>query len=287
MPFLKQLKIKHWIKNTFVFIPLLVSGNLFNSPLLLNVLFGFFAFCTASSLVYIFNDYWDFESDKLHPVKKNRPLASGEISINTAFLLFITLALVLVIIFSFLSLNSILVIVSYLIINFFYTIYIKNFAILDVISISLGFVMRVQVGVFLAYLDVSFWLLTISFCLSMLLSLGKRKAELDINKKNKTRLVLNQYNKKFIFSLEIVFIVSIFIFYVMYTLFSKNFPGNLDLFSFSSLFVLAGLLRYLQISASKELVMMEDPVELLYKDGFLITCVIFWIFYLMACIYLF
>ncbi len=121
----------------------------------------------------------------------------------------------------------------------------------------------------------------------MLLSLGKRKAELDINKKNKTRLVLNQYNKKFIFSLEIVFIVSIFIFYVMYTLFSKNFPGNLDLFSFSSLFVLAGLLRYLQISASKELVMMEDPVELLYKDGFLITCVIFWIFYLMACIYLF
>tara|TARA_A100001015_G_C14795596_1_gene634826 strand:- start:27 stop:473 length:447 start_codon:yes stop_codon:yes gene_type:complete len=144
MPFLKQLKIKHWIKNTFVFIPLLVSGNLFNSPLLLNVLFGFFAFCTASSLVYIFNDYWDFESDKLHPVKKNRPLASGEISINTAFLLFITLALVLVIIFSFLSLNSILVIVSYLIINFFYTIYIKNFAILDVISISLGFVMRVR-----------------------------------------------------------------------------------------------------------------------------------------------
>ena len=284
MTFLALLRPKHWIKNLFIFIPLLVSGNLFNEILLVPIFYGFIAFCLTSSSIYVFNDILDKKSDSKHPTKKNRPIASGQINILNAIVVIFLLLICLLLITEKLNSLSILMLITYGFINIIYTLVTKEYAILDVISISLGFVIRVQIGVFIADLDTSAWLLILTFCLSMLLALGKRKAELNLNLNNNTRSSLEIYNKEFLSALELVFLTSTLIFYVMYTFFSETFPGNLSLFSFSSIFVVLGLSRYMFINKSKNLDYMHDPVEILYKDKYILFSVVFWVIYLYLCI---
>jgi len=268
------MRLKHWVKNFFVFIPILVSGSFFDFILLKDSLFAFLSFCLASSSVYFFNDIIDIEKDKNHPVKKNRPIASDKISLLPA-LFFMLLMLFGIVFIQSVSLNNIYVIIlGYLILNFIYSLWLKKIPILDVICISIGFVLRVQAGVLATGLDTSEWLISMTFTLAMLLALGKRKVELENSNSNDTRDSLKGYSISSINSMQNIFISCTMIFYLLYTNLNTTFSGNKILLYMSSVFVISGLLRYVHLSFSE--IINEDPTDILYKDKFIMISVILW-----------
>lgn len=284
MELVSLLRIKHWVKNLFIFIPILVSGSLLDIASLEKATIAFVFFCTASSLVYIINDLKDVEKDRNHPVKKNRPLASGRIKKSQAYLI-VGVLLVIISIGQFLFSPATLYIISaYVILNLVYTFWTKNIPILDVISISSGFVLRVQTGVVATSLIFSSWLVIMTFTLAMLLGLGKRKAELiSLDGNVDTRKSLKGYSLQFISSLQTVFSTITITVYILYTVFSETFPGNRSMLLYSSVFVIAGLSRYIQISNSED--MIEEPTNILYKDKFVFATVFLWVLYIGISIY--
>lgn len=271
---IRLIRIKHWIKNLFVFIPLLVSGNTFDQVLLYKSIIIFFVFCFTSSAVYIFNDLMDIEFDKLHPKKKNRPLANGTITISlanfvAAFLLTSSLLLLYLINF-----DGLFPILLYLIMNILYSLYLKNLPLFDIFSISLGFVLRVLAGLAVTALSSSFWLISLTFTLSLLLATGKRRHELAFNEAILSRPSLSNYSLKFLESAQTMFANLVITFYVMYTFFNENFSGNHMILMYSSVFVLGGILRYLQVNFSQNSI--EEPTDILYYDKFLLTIILLW-----------
>jgi 4-hydroxybenzoate polyprenyltransferase len=268
------LRVKHWVKNLFVFIPLLVSGSFFDLNLSYNALLAFLSFCLASSVVYFFNDLMDIEKDKNHPKKKYRPIASGKISITLAIVL-IFLMLLAIILLQNISINNIyILIISYLLLNLNYSLWLKKISIIDIMCIATGFVLRVQSGVLSTGLDTSEWLISMTFTLAMLLALGKRKVELKYTSSDITRNSLKGYTIQSINNMQIIFISCTMIFYLLYVNMNTTFTGNFEFLSASSIFVIAGLLRYIQISFSES--MDEQPTDILYKDKFILTSVFLW-----------
>jgi len=271
---IRLIRIKHWIKNLFVFIPLLVSGNIFDEVLFYKSIIIFFVFSLTSSAVYIFNDLMDIEFDKLHPKKKNRPLTKGTISISlasfvAAFLLASSLLLLYLINF-----DGLFPILLYLIINILYSLYLKNLPLFDIFSISLGFVLRVFAGLAVTSLSSSFWLISLTFTLSLLLATGKRRHELAFNETSLSRPSLSNYSLKFLESAQTMFANLVITFYIMYTFFNENFSGNHVLLMYSSGFVLAGILRYMQVNFSQNSI--EEPTDILYSDKILLTIILLW-----------
>lgn len=137
---IKTLKINHWVKNLIVVFPIFFSMNFLKADLWLNCLIIFFAFCFISSCVYILNDLIDIKKDKLHPIKKNRPIASGKIPLWVAILVLLLLLISSIICSSFLNKFCLLMILSYFILNVFYSLILKNIALIDVFCIAIGFI---------------------------------------------------------------------------------------------------------------------------------------------------
>lgn len=195
--YVKLIRVKHWIKNLLIFIPMFFSKQI-NLDNILTTLIGFFAFSFVASFIYIINDIRDVEKDKLHETKKNRPIASGKISKKNASIfsaIIIGLAMILSI-FASKNYLSLILIVTYLLINMYYSFGGKNIAIVDVILLSAGFVLRIYYGASLINVKVSDWLFLTVLNASLFLGFGKRKKELLNNKKS--RGVLKFYNENFI-----------------------------------------------------------------------------------------
>lgn len=200
--YLKLLRVTHWLKNGLIFLPIIFSGNLFNSKLLILTIIGFITFSLLSSTIYINNDIQDIQSDKKHPRKKHRPLPSGEISIKEANIIkYILLAIVIIIITmtSLINKNILIAIVplSYLIINIAYSKGLKKIAIIDVVILVLGFLLRVLFGSVITGVEISNWLYLMVMSASFYLGFGKRRNEI-IKNGNKSREVLKSYNKDFL-----------------------------------------------------------------------------------------
>jgi len=271
---IKLIRIKHWIKNLFVFIPLLVSGNIFDEVLLYKSIIIFFVFSFTASSVYIFNDLKDIEFDKLHPKKKNRPLANGSISVSLANSIAAFLLASALLLLYFVNFDGVLPVILYLTMNILYTLYLKNLALFDIFSISLGFVLRVFSGLAVTSLSSSFWLISLTFTLSLLLATGKRRHELVFSETISSRPSLSNYSVKFLESAQTMFANLVITFYIMYTFFNENFTGNHILLMYSSGFVLAGILRYMQVNFSQNSI--EEPTDILYLDKFLLTIILLW-----------
>ena len=193
MSLLQLLRPKQWIKNGFVAAPLLFSGTLFNTVALEHTLFAVWLFCLASSAVYIFNDLHDLDADRSHPEKvKTRPLASGRVSPLQAWLL---LCLMLgLLIGTGLYMPKVLgVLGSYLVLNFFYTLQLKQQPVLDLFCIALGFVLRVYSGAVALTVPVSNWMFITTLCLALYLATIKRRQEIQQHGKH-SRKVLTQYS---------------------------------------------------------------------------------------------
>lgn len=200
--YLKLIRIKHWLKNILIFLPLFFSGNLLNIDKITYSILAFSSFSILASIVYIINDIADLEKDKKHPIKKYRPLASNQISLKTAYLIMIILTLILSVLLFYLYKNVdnlfiIIIPASYLIINILYSLILKKIPIVDVLIIVLGFVLRVLFGGIAIDIEVSKYLYLLIIFGGFYLALGKRKGE--INKNNQeTREVLSKYNKEFL-----------------------------------------------------------------------------------------
>ncbi|KKR87999.1 MAG: UbiA prenyltransferase [Candidatus Woesebacteria bacterium GW2011_GWB1_41_10] len=188
----------HWIKNLSLFAAILLTGTLFEKGLFLDVFWAFIAFNFATSATYIFNDVLDVKQDRLHPTKKNRPIASGKLPIG--FAVFEAIALSLFALFAALSLGNLffLLVAGYLVMQFLYSLGLKNLPIIDILIIAAGFIIRVYAGAFVINAHLSVWFLLCVISVALFLASGKRRAELNLLKETNeiTRTSLVRYKKE-------------------------------------------------------------------------------------------
>ncbi|MFA6456350.1 MAG: decaprenyl-phosphate phosphoribosyltransferase [Bacteroidota bacterium] len=282
-PFIRLLRPAQWLKNGFVFAPLIFSKHLFEKEYLHNAVLAFFAFCFVSSLVYIINDVVDREADKLHPEKKKRPIASGEISILTGVTAAIVLGIAALLISQFLPIEFAYALLMYVAIQVAYSFSLKHIVILDLFIIATGFMLRVFSGALAIQVDISHWLVITTLFLSLFLAASKRRAELVMIKKQNIetkRKVLQEYSITFLDALLLITTTGMAISYSLYTMAERTIEVfKSEYLIFTTVFVLFGIFRYLFLVLVKE--EGENPTAILTKDTptainlflWLITCV--------------
>ncbi len=296
---IRLLRPLQWFKNIFVLAPLFFSNNLLKWELLQPTLIVFVAFCLVSSSIYCFNDIYDVEADRKHPRKRNRPIASGAVSVRTGYItMSVCLVLAILILMynhngssNFFTLHSSLFTLSglifYWLMNIAYCVKLKQYAIIDVFLIAMGFVLRVLIGGQAADIFVSEWLVLMTFLLALFLAFAKRKDDYRIFEQTGTmpRKSIVGYNAEFIdLSVTIVATITI-VCYIMYTMSDTVIErmGTRYLY-LTSIWVIAGLLRHLQNMLVYK--RSGSPTKALVKDRFIQLCIIGWIASFAAIIYL-
>src|SRR3989344_3367770 len=178
---LRLLRPRQWIKNLAIFAAITFSGELFNPLVLDKVLIGFVVLCGLSSATYIINDIFDIKSDRLHPFKKFRPLAHNDIPLTLAIFIAAILALgSLFVGLKYVTLTFSIITLIYLLLQFFYSFFLKAIAVADILAIATGYILRVYAGEFASGFHISVWLLLTAISLSLFLAVGKRKSELTL-----------------------------------------------------------------------------------------------------------
>ncbi len=265
--YLKLMRVKHYIKNILIFLPLIFSNNLFNFIKLNNCIWAFIVFSLACSIIYIFNDIKDIEKDKLHPKKKERPLASGKVSIKEAIILIILLVLLVIggMFYLKASIYSILLVVIYIILNIGYSICLKNIPLLDIIVLVSGFLIRVLYGASIIDVNVSNWLYLTIMALSFYLVLGKRRNEIMMTDKN-TRKVLKYYNKDFLDKNMYMCLSLAIVFYALWAVTIEN--------SYLVLTVPLIIIVCMRYSMLIEQENFGDPVEVVLSDKVIISLIL-------------
>ena len=281
------IRPKQWLKNFFVFAPILFAGQLLNFDLMVKNIIAFIAFCFVSSSVYIINDISDIESDRVHKKKRFRPLASGEISIKQAKIFFIFIALITIAITSLLNIYFAVVIIVYFVINALYSYKIKNIVLLDVFFISFGFMLRVLGGAVAIDVAISSWMSLTTIFISLFLAISKRRAELsqsDLNDVNKQRKVLNNYDIVFLDQMNTIAATGTIICYALYTVSEKAVTTfHTDYLIYTTPFVIYGIFRYMYLIHRKNLG--ENPEQIVTKDIPLIINLILWFIFSVLIIY--
>ncbi len=282
-----SMRPHQWVKNSVLFAGLIFSFNLFQLNFFLKTLVAFILFCFLTSGLYILNDIIDLRSDRAHPLKSKRPIASGEFKPSLA-LFFSILFIILSLIFSF-YLNQIfgLVCIAYLILNLLYSKYLKNMVILDVMVISLGFVLRAVAGAVVINVEISSWLIVCTTLLALFLSFGKRRYEIVLleNKAEEHRKSLAEYSPYFLDQLISVVTASTVVAYAFYTL-SPEVEAKLGTthMALTIPFVLYGVFRYLYLIHQKE--KGGSPTWVLLTDKPLIIDILLWFFSVILIVYL-
>ncbi|MDQ7782706.1 MAG: decaprenyl-phosphate phosphoribosyltransferase [Desulfomonilaceae bacterium] len=280
----KLMRPTQWIKNTFVFMPLVFSGRLLQFDDAAGVLGMFVAFCLASSATYVLNDYLDMEQDRAHPLKRKRPLASGEINPRHALAVMALLTGAVFVTAAVLKAPLIcsILLAGYMVLQVMYSLVLKNIVILDVLGISVGFLIRVFVGAAVVNLTVSSWLVLCTFAVAILLALGKRRHEVVIlnSEAANHRPVLENYSVPLLDQLLQVVTTSTFIFYCLYSVRGNPETGlRSEWMMFTIPLVTYGIFRYMYLIYHKE--EGGSPTALLLTDPPLLICSILW---LTACI---
>lgn len=286
--YLVLLRVKHYIKNLLIFLPLIFSGNLLNCNLLFLTIIEFIAFCIAASSIYIFNDLKDYKKDMLHPIKKNRPIASGKVKKTEAYFLILALILTLILIQITLFLTNLLsisdfiystiILFCYIFINIIYSLYAKHIPILDLILLSLGFILRVYFGGSFVNIEISNWLYLTILSFSLYLVLGKRKGELK-NNKDLSRNVLKYYTVDYLDKFMHIYLALTLAFY---SLWCMNFSNNLLLYS---IFIVIFIVMRYSLNIENNEKYLGDPVETLLHDKILLISVFVYALYVGVIIY--
>ena len=285
--YLKLIRVKHWLKNGLVFLPIFFSLNILNKEMLLTSVLAFFIFSFTSSIVYVTNDIADIDKDKLHPIKKNRPLASGKVSIKEAKLIRGILLIVLGILLGIISksIESIWVLlipIIYLVMNIAYSKKLKDIPIIDVVVIVTGFILRVIYGGLVINVEVSKYLYLMIIFGSFYLAFGKRRNEIMKNG-DKSRTSLSLYNKEFLdknmyvaFSLAIVS-------YILWCIDPTTIEhiGNSYIFWTIPLLMVILQLYSLNIEGNSY----GDPIDVILSDKKLIICIILYMISMITIIY--
>jgi 4-hydroxybenzoate polyprenyltransferase len=283
---IKTMRLRQWTKNGFVFFALIFDKQLFRPEPFLRTVEGFFLFCLISSAVYLFNDIADMEADRNHPIKKQRPIASGKLPVTLALttaLILIAIAIPLGIL---LSPVFALILTSYLVINLLYSRWLKHVSILDVLIISSGFVLRVGAGVALITVErFSPWLYMITILFSLYIGLGKRRAEMNLLAEGASahRKVLEGYTISLLDQYITIVSGMTIVAYSLYTFSAPNLPENHTMM-LTIPFVVYGIFRYLQLIQFGHVAGSPDEVAL--KDRPLQITVLLWGMAVIAIFYL-
>lgn len=297
------MRPKQWIKNVAVFAALVFTGQLFNLNAFLSVLGAFFIFCFVSSAIYIINDIFDIEKDRMHPFKKFRPLANKDISIPEAVVLFFILGIGSLIASLYINPAFFLLILIYILLQLSYSAYFKNIEILDILALAAGYILRVYGGEVASSYHISVWLILTTIALSLFLAVGKRRSELTLisgfseKQIQATRKTLSHYSERLLDVYIAIFVTATFIFYSMFTFLESpsGFKLSILLPDFLPSFfqrkwlmitilpVVYGLMRYLQDIYEKH--EGESPEKVFLSDRPLLICVCLWVLLVILLIY--
>jgi len=265
------LRVKQWVKNGFVMAGLFFSNQLFENKQTWHALTATAAFCLVSSAVYCFNDLKDREADAVHPTKRNRPLVDGSVSAREAVGLIVGL---LVLAAALLAVTSLawqvsLIIGVYLVVNVFYSVGLKHIALVDVVVIASGFVLRLEAGIYAVEVPPSSWIVLTTGLLSLFLALGKRRGDLALEQATDRRS-LSGYTIGFLDQTLTMMAAATVVLYALFTVsdyaLGRFHAEHLYLTTFP---VVVGFLRYLQLiivegkyASPAEVVLRDRPLQL-------------------------
>nr|WP_297660487.1 decaprenyl-phosphate phosphoribosyltransferase [uncultured Prevotella sp.] len=285
---MRLIRPKQWIKNAFIFVPLFFGGELFHVDALLCGIITFFSFSFAASSIYCLNDIIDVEADRRHPVKCHRPIASGAVSINQAYILMLLMFAISIGIVCILgSLEVIGIIVFYWLLNLAYCAKLKQYAIIDVCIVAFGFVLRLLAGGVATHIMLSKWIVLMTFLITLFMSFAKRRDDVlrmektgEAPRKNTIRYNLTFINQAITITASVTLVC-----YIMYTVSPEviaNFhTENLYL---TTVFVLVGLLRYIQIAVVDQ--KSGDPTKIILRDRITQFIVLAWLLSFLFLIYI-
>lgn len=302
---LRLVRPRQWVKNLAIFAAITFTGELFDPPIVLKVILGFFVFCGLASATYIINDIFDVKKDRLHPFKKFRPIAHGDVPIPFAAILAIVLIIGSLMIAIDITPAFFALTILYLLIQFLYSSFLKSLAVIDILVIAAGYILRVYAGEFASGFHISVWLLLTTISISLFLAVGKRRSELTLLSHGKDadiasiRSSLSHYSEKLLDVYASIFATSTFITYSLFT-FLEN-PGGFKL-SFGTIPsdflpaffqrkwlmitiipVVYGLMRYLQDIYEKH--EGESPEKVLFSDKPLLATVLAWVILVIVLVY--
>ncbi len=284
--YVKLARPKQWIKNLFIFAPLVFSHHLLNFEKIKTEILTFLAFSFVASSVYVINDILDRESDRVHPVKKNRPIASGRVKVWQGFIFAFFLFFCGLIFSLTLNFKARFLIISYFLMMALYSFKLKHVVLLDVFVIAIGFMMRVLAGAYSIEVVVSKWLFITTLFLSLFLAISKRRMELYFSIQNPSsegfeqRKVLDEYNIKFADQMLVITAGGAVISYALYTISERTVSlFKTESLIYTTIFVLYGIFRYMYLIYQKK--SGENPTDVILGDAGIILNVFLW---LIACV---
>ncbi|UCD64455.1 MAG: decaprenyl-phosphate phosphoribosyltransferase [Candidatus Zixiibacteriota bacterium] len=269
---------QQWLKNGILLAPLIFAGEMTDIDKLLTALAATALFCLFSSVIYMFNDFVDYEKDRLHPAKKNRPIASGAISRTTAVFVMIIILAAAFILSAMVGSAFLVISMVFVAINLLYTIWFKNVVIVDAMSVAISFVIRAYAGALAIDVAASKWLLINTLLLALFLAFGKRRHELVFLEEDATahRKILIKYSPYLLDQLIGVVTASVVVMYMLYS-FSTEVSlklGTENLF-LTIPFVVYGIFRYLYLIHKEE--KGGSPTKVLISDWPILATVVLWL----------
>jgi len=284
--YIKLIRVKHYLKNFLIFIPLIFNGNFFNIYSLSLTILGFISFCILSSAVYCINDIKDLENDKKHPIKRTRPIASGQVSKGNAIIFTIILFLISIIIMipiTKITIIPILVELLYFILNIAYSLGLKKIPIIDVVILVSGFIFRLLFGAAITSIEISNWLYLTVMAGSFYLGFGKRRNEF-IKQGNDSREVLKKYNQDFLDKFMYVCLILSITFYSLWcidALTIERIGNNYMIYTIPLLLII-----FMKYSLNIETDSFGDPVDVILNDKILIVLIIIFGLTLLGILYI-
>lgn len=273
------IRVHQWVKNGAIFMPLFFHGQLFDLPLFLNAFWAFLGFSFITSSIYVFNDLLDVEEDRQHPEKKFRPIAARTISEKDAKFLILILTSLAGIIFYIMFSNVWvwLCVFLYFWQNILYTVWLKKVALVDVVIISLGFIIRIFLGSAATNVFLSHWIIIMTFLLALFLAFAKRRDDILLSNSTgvKHRSNIDGYNLEFLNAAIIISSATVIVAYIMYTTSNEVILRTGKNIYLTSFFVVFGIFRYLQVVFVKQ--QSGNPTKVFLKDTFLQLIMLGWL----------
>jgi len=270
------LRPHQWVKNFFIAAPMFFAFMITLHNVLL-VVAGIAIFSLCASAVYVFNDIYDVVEDRQHPEKRKRPIASGQISIKFAWLLAFVLFSVSITVAYFFNINFFIILIVYVSINILYTMVLKHIAIVDITIIAIGFVLRLFAGASIINVQTSMWIVLVTFWLALFLALAKRRDEyLHYINGKKVRKNIDGYNLEMINAGMVLLATITVVAYIMYSVTPAVMERmGSDKLYLTSIFVVVGILRYMQLTFVYE--KSGNPTDVLLTDRFLQMVIALWL----------
>jgi len=273
---LQLARPKQWVKNAFVAAPLFFTPEAFGAANLWAIFIAVLAFSLAASAIYAFNDYCDRAADRLHPIKRTRPIASGAVAPGAALAFAVLLAAGAAWLASLLPQRFGETLAIYFALNLAYSWRLKHVSLLDVLIVAAGFVLRVEAGAFAIGVVPSVWIVVCTGLLALFLALAKRRDDLTSDVDAAHRKALAGYNLRFLDTAIAVVLGALAVSYILYTADQTVIKRyGTDRLYLTAPFVLAGMLRYLQIALVEARA--GQPTDIVLSDRFVIVCVLGWI----------